>query len=319
MHDLALDRRHRLELDPRSPEATARSALRTASASSVARAALAIARRVDDDLLPRPRRDVARVIAFARYCTASIVWPWRPISMPEVARPSTTAVIRVVVLVHVDAARRRRLPSTIRSTSSRRCCGELGLVDRLGLASAPRRRRDGRDHPRRRVADAEQPALALRTAPGSAPPTLSSPGCGCSSSRSAAHFASPTVSPVGLDACSSSLIGDRRLLAPHLHAARLRPGRAALRRRQPGRVLRGCAPASRCSAFAGVRDERFAGGGAGRRDQPARDQALPDRPEVRRHPVEDEAGREVREDEGMKTSGRTIIRSRCDLAASSPT
>ena len=79
------------------------------------------------------------------------------------------------------------------------------------------------------------------------------------------------------------------------------PGAAAGahgRRRLRGRGSGACAVAARPSSFGGVREQRRSTTRRGcPLHEPPRDEPLPDRPEVRRHPVEDEAGRKVRDDE----------------------
>ena len=204
-------------------------------------------------------------------------------------------MIVVVVLAHVDAAvdaervehaaRRARAPPPRASLSStrRRVERSAGSV---------------RDDACRLVADAEQAALALgddlelhrrlverpdaAARARAAPPT--------SPRRPSRRSPRPSSSP--------SLTAAAGLLLP-AHLARRLPARACRRRlRRAGSRLRAvpaavAAVVSAASASAASRASRR----RRLRHEAPRDQPLADRPEVRRHPVEDEAGREVRDHE----------------------
>ena len=96
--------------------------------------------------------------AFARYWIASIVWPCRPISMPRsgpaqltvIRSSSSSTSIRPVTPIAVD--------DPLDEVAHLR--GELAVV--VARRASHGLRRDRCDHPGGNVADAEQPALALR-------------------------------------------------------------------------------------------------------------------------------------------------------------
>ena len=161
--------------------------------------------------------------------------------------------------------------------------GQLGLLGR-------RARRDGRhgsvgrggDDPRRRVPDAEQAALALGDdlEPDRVPVDPRPLPLELAQRR-------PLRLADGLSRrFDEQILGHRRARFFFLRTTRGWPAGF-------GGGFAAFAPSAPSTCFLGRRPR----GSFRRRDrlrrQPARDQALPDRPEVRRHPVEDEAGRKV--------------------------
>src|SRR6478736_3045764 len=158
MHHLAFDRRHRLEIDrlvvgERSLCGTHRKRLERDAP------AVAIARRVDDDLLAilgmtSPHDGVREVLDRVDRLT---------MAADEHAQVHTRARDRdgFVTLLHVDV---RAHSDSVHDSGDElpRFCGELRLVYRLGLLLRRRVGGDGRYLFRRREADTEKPALALR-------------------------------------------------------------------------------------------------------------------------------------------------------------
>ena len=189
---------------------------------------------------------------------------------------------------------RRRAPSppTTCSTSSR----TRAAASRLVVGARAARRRSGRvgrrDHARRRVADAEQAALALGD-DLEANAALSSPGA------SALEVAQRL--PLRLaDRLPGRLHGDlaaHRRAPPFFRLTRrgcarggfgvCGRGRAVLLRRP--RPSPACASSASGRRAARARRRRL-------RHEPPGDEPLADRPQVGRHPVEDETRREARDD-----------------------
>src|SRR5438552_1612833 len=249
------------------------------------------------------------MIAFARYWIASIVCPCLPISTPR-SRPENAAVSvssssSIVSLACTPISR------TIRTRSSR-TVGASSLSSTASAAASP-------SSFAATVAITRAGAKPTPSRPRSPSETtwnltadLSSPGWSFSSSRSADHFASPTVSPVA--SIWSSPLSPITAVACATRAAFSscpfsgETGRVALS--SMGSLLaldlprlRRSGGAGRCGLLRGPvsgrlffrRCPRRAALRLGRRGllrQLARHQTLADGPEVRRHPVDDQPHRE---------------------------
>ena len=236
-----------------------------------------------------PRRTHDARSRSCRYCTASIVCPWRPISS------ATSAPEHVSVIASSSSCTSRRPPTpsafTTRAISKRASLAtSLSSSETASAASAGRcaTTRAGM-YPTPSRPRSPSVTTSKRTA------DLSSAGCRCSSSRSAAHFASPTVSPVA-STVSSSLTAGRRPSsgAPCAAAAATAPAQASAARGSSRTVAAPVTVVTWRRSRALLLEERRRGR---LRHQPPRDQPLPDRPEVRRHPVENETRREARDHE----------------------
>ena len=211
---------------------------------------------------------------------------------------------------------RRRSSRATRSTSSRAPAARLArlVVAASGGGSAGAgsstvrppgparsRRRAGRARPRSR--------------PGTAPRRLVECRARAARARAAPTTSPRRPSPRRLD---GELVGHRRRPPPlrFRFTRRGGPRRRArpvgrLRRRPRSRLRLALAAAARPSSFGGVRDERrFSAAFVGLRHQPSRHEALTRRPEVRRQPVDHQAGGKLRMN-GMNTIGRTSRRTRC--------
>ena len=141
----------------RWPVADARCGRARASVSSVA-----VRRRGSPQRRRSPRAapPPARVIAFARYWIASIVWPCFPMKSAT-SGPEQVTVTPALVLARGRATTSAPIPDAIRSTISRGL-RHVVLVRRRSRARFGRADSVLRDDVRRREAHAEKPALAFR-------------------------------------------------------------------------------------------------------------------------------------------------------------